>query len=67
MKHLSTFEKRAIKKTKFIEEFDPVRRRRMITQSRSLSGVMPSKKNQTDIWFESALERDFSTHSTWVY
>lgn len=45
---------------KFIEEFDPVRKRRMIMKSRSLSGIIPSSKNKDGIWFESALERDFA-------
>lgn len=46
--------------TKFIEEFDPVRKRRMILKSQSLSGIVPSSKNENGIWFESALERDFA-------
>lgn len=45
---------------KFIEEFDPVRKRRMIIKSQSLSGIVPSSKNENGIWFESALERDFA-------
>jgi hypothetical protein len=45
---------------KFIEEFDPVRKRRMIMKSQSLSGIIPSSKNDKGIWFESALERDFA-------
>lgn len=45
---------------KFIEEFDPVRKRRMIMKSQSLSGIIPSSKNKDGIWFESALERDFA-------
>jgi hypothetical protein len=45
---------------KFIEEFDPVRKRRMIMKSSSLSGIVPSTKNENGIWFESALERDFA-------
>ncbi len=46
--------------TRFIEEFDPVRKRRMIIKSQSLSGIIPSSKNENGIWFESALERDFA-------
>lgn len=30
----------------FIEEFDPVRKRRMATKYRSLSGVIPTTKNE---------------------
>lgn len=45
---------------KFIEEFDPVRKRRMIIKSQSLSGIVPTTKNENGIWFESALERDFA-------
>ncbi len=45
---------------KFIEELDPVRKRRIINKSRSLSGLMPSDKNGEHVWFESALERDFA-------
>lgn len=44
----------------FIEELDPVRKRRIINKSRSLSGLMPSDKNNEHVWFESALERDFA-------
>lgn len=44
----------------FIEEFDPVRKRRMATKYRSLSGVIPTTKNEELIWFESSLERDFA-------
>lgn len=45
---------------KFIEEFDPVRKRKITMKSRSLSGIIPSSKNENGIWFESALERDFA-------
>ena len=45
---------------KFIEELDPVRKRRIQNKSRSLSGIIPSAKNQEEVWFESALERDFA-------
>lgn len=45
---------------KFIEELDPVRKRRMITKYQSLSGLLPSKKNEEYVWFESSLERDFA-------
>lgn len=47
-------------KFNFIEEIDPVRKRRMIMQSRSISGIIPSAKNENGIWFESSLERDFA-------
>lgn len=47
-------------KYRFIEEFDPVRKRRIIEKSRSLSGIIPSQKNGKGVWFESALERDFA-------
>jgi len=47
-------------KYKFIEEFDPVRKRRMITKYRSLSGIIPTMKSDEPIWFESSLERDFA-------
>lgn len=46
--------------TKFIGELDPVRKRRIQTKTRSLSGIIPSAKNNEEIWFESALERDFA-------
>ncbi|MCR9171378.1 MAG: TnsA endonuclease N-terminal domain-containing protein [bacterium] len=45
---------------KFIEELDPVRKRRIQNTTRSLSGIIPSAKNEEEVWFESALERDFA-------
>lgn len=45
---------------KFIEDFDPVRKRRIQTKTRSLSGIIPSTKKSEEVWFESALERDFA-------
>jgi len=44
----------------FIEELDPVRKRRIQNTTRSLSGLIPSQKNGEEVWFESALERDFA-------
>lgn len=35
-------------------------KRRFITKYTSLSGVISSKKNNTHVWFESALEKDFA-------
>lgn len=48
------------RQVRYIEEFDPVRKRRITTTSRSLSGMIPSAKNGEEVWFESALERDFA-------
>lgn len=45
---------------KFIEELDPVRKRRIQNTTRSISGIIPSAKNEEEVWFESALERDFA-------
>ena len=44
---------------KFIEEFDPVRKRRMLIKSQSLTGIVPMSDVDSGVWFESALERDF--------
>ena len=43
----------------FIEEFDPVRKRRMLIKSQSLTGIVPMSDVDSGVWFESALERDF--------
>lgn len=44
----------------FIEDHEDMRQRKIINKSMSLSGIIPSKKNENGIWFESALERDFA-------
>ncbi len=44
---------------KFIEEFDPVRKRRMLIKSRSITGIVPVSEKEAGVWFESGLERDF--------
>lgn len=44
---------------KFIEEFDPVRKRRMLIKSQSITGIVPMNEKEAGVWFESALERDF--------
>jgi len=44
---------------KFVEEFDPVRKRRMLIKSQSITGVVPMNEKEAGVWFESALERDF--------
>lgn len=37
-----------------------MRMRKIRITTRSVSGILPSKKNENNIWFESKLERDFA-------
>lgn len=43
-----------------LSEKSKLAKRNFITKYTSLSGVVISKKNQTHVWFESGLEKDFS-------
>lgn len=42
------------------DEQEMVRQRKIVNKNRSLSGIVSSEKNNTGVWFESALERDFA-------
>lgn len=43
-----------------MEEHEKMRQRKIGIKTRSISGIIPSKKNDENVWFESALERDFA-------
>ncbi len=43
-----------------MEEHENMRQRKIGIKTRSISGIIPSKKNDENVWFESALERDFA-------
>jgi hypothetical protein len=44
----------------FIIENEYMRQRKIGIKTRSISGIVPSVKNNDCVWFESALERDFA-------